>query len=84
MNKTLLLLYLHVWIIFWVTFCTLTIWGRMAEKTYASRMRWVPWLMPGKLKDKNCWVKQQKVLAWIGLIVGLLVYILSLLSMIKG
>jgi len=45
-----------------------------------SRFRW--FLMPGKQSDRSVWVRQAKVLAWIGLVVGLTVYIMVIVNVV--
>ena len=73
----LTLVLIHVWLIFWVWFCVKTIWRQMAQRTYEARMtsRLRSFLMPGSLNDRSAWVRQQKVLAWVGLVLGLAVYV---------
>ena len=80
----LMLILLHLWLLFWLWLCAATIWGQMAHRTYEARMksrfRW--FLMPGKQSDRSVWVRQAKVLAWIGLVVGLTVYIMVIVNVV--
>ena len=72
----LTLILLHLWLLLWLLFCAATIWGQMAHRTYEARMksrfRW--FLMPGNQSDRSVWIRQQKALAWIALVFGLIVY----------
>jgi hypothetical protein len=72
----LTLVLLHLWLLLLLWFCAATIWGRLADRTYEakmrSRFRW--FFMPGNLSDRTVWVRQQKVMAWTVLVLGLIVY----------
>ena len=70
------LVLIHVWLLVCIWMCVTTIWGQMAQRTYEARMRsrfrW--FLMAWGLSDRQVWVRQQKILAWVGLVVALGVY----------
>jgi hypothetical protein len=80
------LVLIHSCIALWVLFCLATIYGRMADRTYDARMS-KPWLrmflMPGRLAEREVWVRQQKMMAWIALVFSLIVYAVAMISVIR-
>ena len=66
-------------------FCLATIRGCMADFTYEARMGTFlrRFLMPGKLANREVWVRQQKVLAWAGLAFGAIVYVLVMIRILS-
>ena len=69
----------------WMAFCSATIWGRMAERIYEAKanspraIRWL--LMGGELtKDRACYVRFARRLAWFQMLFGLAWYTLFLWS----
>lgn len=82
MNTTGQLILIHVCIGFTVWFCLANIRGRMAERTYEARMS-SPlrfFLMPGRLVERAVWIRQQRVIAWIGLLMAAVVYVLAMIK----
>jgi hypothetical protein len=82
MSTTGQLILIHVCIGGMVWFCLATIRGRMADRTYDARMS-TPlrfFLMPGRLADRAVWVRQQRVMAWIGLVFCGVVYVLAMIK----
>jgi hypothetical protein len=75
-----------VWWVIFASFLASSIWGRMAQRTYDARMRFAAlrwFLMPGRLRDRDVWVRSQKVVAWFGLVVISVVYALALISILS-
>lgn len=72
MSATGQLILIHVGIGFMVWFCLATIRGRMADRTYDARMSTPLRLvfMPARLTERAVWVRQQKVIAWLGLMIA--------------
>ncbi len=71
------LIFVNIWIVFWVWWCLANIYGQMADRTYSARMS-TPLrfcLMPGRLRERAVWVRQQKALAWFGLVLGVVGYV---------
>jgi hypothetical protein len=71
--------------IFWVWWCLANIHGRMADRTYAARMS-TPlrfFLMPGRLRDRAVWVRQQKLLAWVCLVLGVAGYVFVMIKILS-
>lgn len=85
MSNTGQLILIHVFFTFLVWFCFATIRGRMADRTYEARMS-SPlrfFLMPGRLKERSVWVRQQRVMAWIVLVLGAAIYIFAMIKIIS-
>jgi len=83
MNKTGELIFIHIWIILWVIICAKFIWGDYAEKSYNARMKLSKWLMPGKLADKDYYIKWTKNIFYFSLPFGILIYLLTMYSVFK-
>ena len=76
------LILIHGCIGFMVWFCLASIRGRMADRTYDARMS-TPlrfFLMPGRLAERAVWVRLQRVMAWIGLAMAAVVYVLAMIK----
>ncbi len=75
-RRLLSFLALHAWLTACLYMVVRTVWGNLAEKTYAARMR--PglrgWLMPGRFAEKPYWIRSQKIAAALTLPVVLVVY----------
>jgi len=84
MSTTGQLIFVNAWIIFWVWWCLANIYGRMADRTYDARMSISLrlFLMPGRLRDRAVWVRQQKVLAWVSLFVGVAGYVFVMIRIL--
>ena len=78
MSSSLQLLLVSVWFLAFVAFLASNIWGRIAEKTYDSRIRLR--LMPGRLRDRDVWVRSQKTISWFGMFFVLAIYVLAVIS----
>ena len=79
------LILIHVCIGFTVWFCVASIRGRMADRTYEARMS-SPlrfFLMPGRLAERAVWVRQQRVMAWFGLVMAALVYVIAMIKILS-
>ena len=85
MSITGQLILVHACMAFLVWFCVASIRGRMADMTYDARMlSWWRWfLMPGRLKDRAVWVRLHWLLAWVGLVFGLFVYVLVMIKILS-
>jgi hypothetical protein len=68
-----------------VAFFVANIRGRMAEATYEARMASFArlFLMPGRLANREVWVRQQKVLSWFGLILAGIVYVSAMIKILS-
>ena len=79
------LILIHVVIGFLVVFCVANIRGRMAHLTYEARMATFlrHFLMPGRLANREVWVRQQKVISWIGLVFGGIIYVLVMIKILS-
>ncbi len=75
MSAVLKVVLIHIWLAFWVWFCVTTIWGQMAQRTYDARMRFRWFLMPGTLRDRAVWAREQRALAWVALVFAVAVYV---------
>jgi hypothetical protein len=68
---------------FW--FCLSTIQGNMADRTYQARMS-SPlrfFLMPGRPVERAAWVRQQRVMACIGLVMASIVYVGAMIKILS-
>ncbi len=85
MTPLLKVVLITAWFVAAVAFCAFTIWGRLAERTYYARMLpvWRWFLMPGRFKEKDVWVRFQKAAAWFGLFFFALVYVLAIISVLR-
>jgi hypothetical protein len=85
MSTPVKVILISAWFIAAMAFLASNIWGRMAERTYAARMSpaWRWFLMPGRLRDKDVWVRFQKAFSWFGLFFVTLVYALALISVLR-
>ena len=74
------LILLHVVVFFAVAFCLASLCGRMDHLTYEARMSTFlrRFLMPGKLAKREAWVRQQRLLSWIGLVFVGIVYVVAM------
>ena len=61
------LLLVTVWFVAFIGFLASNIWGRMAERTYDARMSSRFRLMPGRLRDRDAWLRFQKTISWFGM-----------------
>ena len=79
------LLLLHMVIGFNVVFCLASIRGRFDHLTYEARMGTFlrRFLMPGRLANREVWVRQQKMFAWIGLVFGGIIYVLVMIKILS-
>jgi len=84
MNGIAGLIFIHIWLVVWIVFSIGFIWGNLAEKSYNSRMKWRKWLMPGKLADKEFFVKWTKRFCYFALPFGILVYLMILFKIIDN
>jgi hypothetical protein len=50
----------------------------MAERTYDARIRLR--LMPGRLRDRDVWVRSQKTISWFGMFFVVVIYVLCVIS----
>jgi len=85
MSTTGQLILIHFCTGFLVWFCVATIRGHMADKTYDARMS-TPFrrlLMRGRLADRAVWIRQQRLLAWFGLVLGLFVYVAVMIKILS-
>ena len=55
----------------------------MAERTYNARMACPFPLMPGRLREKEVWVRLQKMISWFGLFFVSFVYVLALIKILS-
>jgi hypothetical protein len=59
---------------------------RLNDLTYDARME-LPFLrrflMPGKLADREVWVRQQRILSWFGLVFSGVVYLLAIFKILS-
>jgi hypothetical protein len=78
------LVLLHVVIGCDVVLCLANIRGRMADLTYEARMGTFlrHFLMPGRSANREVWVRQQKLLSWIGLVLGGVIYVLVMIKIL--
>jgi hypothetical protein len=85
MSKAAQLVLVHACIAFWVAFCIANIRGRMAHRTYEARMGIFlrNFLMPGKLAERDVWVRQQKALSWFGLIFAAVWYMAVMIKILS-
>lgn len=74
MNKLDALIFLHVWFVVWIILFLWYVRGKGAEKCYYARMKRHSILMPGKLKDKEYYIRFAKRFAWLLLIFGVIAY----------
>jgi hypothetical protein len=79
------LILVHAVIGFMVVFCLANIRGRMAHLTYEARMATFlrHFLMPGKLASREVWVRQQKLISWIGLFFAGVIYVLVMIQILS-
>lgn len=58
---------------------------RFDDLTYEARMQTFlrRFLMPGKLADREVWVKQQRVLSWAGLVFAGVIYVLTMVKILS-
>ena len=70
------LILLHIWLGGWSLVMSGYIWGSLADREYDWRMqsRWRAFLMPGRWKERRCFVRWMKGLAIFGLAFGAAVY----------
>jgi hypothetical protein len=84
MSITGQLILVHAGIGFAVWFCLASIRGRMADRTYEARMS-SPlrfFLLPGRLAERAVWIRQQRVMAWIGLGICAVVYLGAMIKIL--
>ena len=79
------LVLVHAGVGAWIVFCLANIRGRMAHWTYDARMGTFlrHFLMPGKLADREVWVRQQKLISWFGLIFAAVWYVLAIRAILS-
>jgi hypothetical protein len=78
----LILIHFGIGLLVW--FCVATIRGRMADRTYEARMS-SPlrfFLMPGRLAERAVWVRQQRLMAWVGLVLGAIIYVGAMIKIL--
>lgn len=73
------LVFIHIWLLSWVMMNVWFIWGKGAERSYESRMRWSGWLMPGRFAEKDYYVVWTKRFATFALPFGVILYALIML-----
>ena len=75
----------HMGVLAWVAFWLANIRGRMAHWTYEARMGSLlrHLLMPGRLSDREGWVRQQKLISWIGLMFVAVWYVLVMIKILS-
>ena len=79
------LILLHVVVFFAVAFCLASLFGRMDHLTYEARISTFlrRFLMPGKLADREIWVRQQRLLSCIGLVFAGIIYVLAMIKILS-
>ena len=82
MDAKVRLVLLSVGFAAWAWFCISNIAGRMAERTYDARMR-RPLLRLITPVDRGVWIRQQKIIASIGLALGAVVYALAAVAVLS-
>jgi hypothetical protein len=50
----------------------------MTERTYDARTRLR--LMPGRLRDRDVWVRSQKTISWFGMFFVVAIYVLCVIG----
>jgi hypothetical protein len=78
------LIALHAWAAVFLYACIGTLWGNLAERSYAARMRPAvrSWLMPGRLRDRPVWIRFQKTCAALALPLVLVAYGIALMQLL--
>jgi hypothetical protein len=76
LTRTIQLVLLHAAV---GAFAALTFWsmrGNLLERMYDARMKWrfARLLMPCALRNREVWIKQQKLIFCFGVVLALLVY----------
>ena len=84
-GKLIGILAVNVWLAAWLYAVVGTVWGKLAEKAYAARMRpgLQSWLMPGRLAQKPHYIRVQKILALLTLPIALAVYVGAMASLLR-
>jgi hypothetical protein len=77
-NNSLKLLLVSAWFVACIAFLASNIWGRMTERTYDARTRLR--LMPGRLRDRDVWVRSQKTISWFGMFFVVAIYVLCVIG----
>jgi len=79
------LILVHAGVGVWVALCIANIRGRMAYRTYEARMGTFlrHFLMPGRLADRDVWVRQQKAISWFGLIFAAVWYVAVMIKILS-
>lgn len=85
MGRTAEIVSLHIWLAAWIALMAAFVWGDLAERSYAWRMRSrrVRFLMPGRWAHRRFYVSWMKRIGGLGLALGLLVYALALSSILS-
>jgi hypothetical protein len=85
MSTATQLIFVHTVLALCVAFCLSNIFGRMGHWTYEARMAVFlrHFLMPGKLAERDAWVRQQKLISWIGLVVAGVCYVTVMVKILS-
>jgi hypothetical protein len=84
MSKTNELVFWHLWAAAMLVFYTWAIKGDFADRTYDWRKKFAPFLLPGRLKARENWVRQQKAILRFSAVFVVTVYILGLIAILKA
>ena len=77
------IIYLHLWLLLWLLFNGGVIWGDFAEKGYAHSLKWFPWTLAGRWKERDCYVRWAKSFSYFALPLGILVYVAVFFFLLK-
>lgn len=83
MSRTAQLLLLHGVVMILASLCMWSIKGRFNEYTYNARRKMGRLFLPGRLKDKDNWIRQQRSISYVGLLFLAVVYVISLIGILR-
>ncbi len=83
MSRSAQLVLLHVCLVAIVLLWIWSVKGRFDDLTFDARKRMGRLFLPGRLKNRESWVKQQRTMAHAGLVFALTVYLITLVKILR-
>ena len=77
------IIYLHLWLAVAIAFFFWAFRGNYFVRVYDFRRRFF-FLLPWSLQNKDRWIRHQKIIAGIGIVLVAVTYVLALIKIISG